>query len=214
MTRDANDLIINLGDTMLSQSDEKCIELFRTLPCMQYYIFGNHESFVHKLYIKGKNDLIDNMVDGPNFEPAEFEDVNIFPLEIEVMYEETEEKNLRIFGYPFKKRLSYKGGGRTVFFGESATFKIVDNKNHNAAHYLYCRHMAPTIWEKMKYDNFVCCCGHSHGNYPKINEDSKEGKIMDCGVDNAMKYNGTPAFTFQEVVKIMKTKNIHKVDHH
>lgn len=215
-TRDPEDLIINLGDSVLSQSEEYALNLFKNIPCTQYYIFGNHESFVHRIYKNAKESFFETLIecDSESSSLDEYDDINLFPLNVEIE-DGLEEGDLNPIGYPFRmSSLPYKGGNTTIFLGESATFKVIDGRHHNAVTYLYCRHMAPTIWDKMKNDNFVCCCGHSHGNYPNINVEHKVGKILDCGVDNAKKYNGTPAFTFQEVCAIMKTKEALKVDHH
>jgi hypothetical protein len=75
--------------------------------------------------------------------------------------------------------------------------------------------MAPVIWDKMKYENQVCLCGHSHGNFKDININTdKLGKILDVGVDNAIKHNGNAFFALEDVDAIMKTKAIKIHDHH
>jgi hypothetical protein len=75
--------------------------------------------------------------------------------------------------------------------------------------------MAPLIWDKMKYDNYVAVCGHSHGNLDIAKPNHyKSGKILDVGVDNALKHNGSAFFSVEEVVEIMSKKNIKIYDHH
>jgi len=66
-----------------------------------------------------------------------------------------------------------------------------------------------------KTNQLFALFGHSHGGLEGAQpEDTDCGKILDCGVDNALKYNGTPFFSFQEVVEIMNRKNIKTYDHH
>ena len=57
-------------------------------------------------------------------------------------------------------------------------------------------------------------CGHSHGNYPNINADVTQGKILDVGVDNALKLEGLPVFTYEQVWNIMQKKEVVVKDHH
>jgi predicted phosphodiesterase len=95
---------------------------------------------------------------------------------------------------------------RLVFFGQELNLKI----NHSK---FYCRHIAPLLWDKMRH-GVMALCGHSHGNCSLINLDNKTGKILDVGVDNAKKYNGTAFFKYEEVLEIMSYKRISELDHH
>jgi hypothetical protein len=56
--------------------------------------------------------------------------------------------------------------------------------------------------------------GHCHGSLNISKIDATEGKILDVGVDNAIKYNGTSLFKLNDVLEIMKNKNKSNVDHH
>ena len=80
--------------------------------------------------------------------------------------------------------------------------------------YFYCRHMAPLIWpdqNRLRY----CLCGHSHGNLIQANPNQNGfGKMLDVGVENAIKYNGTAFFSIDEIVDIMSKKEISHFDHH
>ena len=114
-------------------------------------------------------------------------------------------------GFPGFERPRFKGSKKSnplVYFGEEGYFQIGDT-------HFFCRHMAPLIWDKMKYDSYVAVCGHSHSNLEIAKPDHYEsGKILDVGVDNAIKYNGTAFFSVDEVVDIMSKKKIKIYDHH
>lgn len=78
----------------------------------------------------------------------------------------------------------------------------------------FCRHMAPYIWDNMKH-GVPALVGHSHGNCPPLNPDNDDlGKILDVGVENAMKINGTPFLSLKEVEGILAKKRIKIWDHH
>jgi calcineurin-like phosphoesterase family protein len=81
-------------------------------------------------------------------------------------------------------------------------------------HKFYCRHMAPLIWPEQN-KNRTCLTAHSHGNLKQANPDGNGfGKMLDVGVENAKRYNGTAFFTLEEVVEIMSVKETSKFDHH
>lgn len=83
----------------------------------------------------------------------------------------------------------------------------------NKKHY-YCNHYPQIIWDGVQH-GVVCLCGHSHGNFEKANPEEKNfGKMMDCGVDNALKTVGRPFFWLDEIDEIMKTKTQKVWDHH
>lgn len=78
----------------------------------------------------------------------------------------------------------------------------------------YCRHMAPLIWPEQN-KNRMCLTGHSHSNLKQANPDGNGfGKILDVGVENAKRYNGTAFFKLEEVVDIMAKKEKSNFDHH
>lgn len=80
--------------------------------------------------------------------------------------------------------------------------------------YFYCRHMAPLIWPDQNRLR-TCLTGHSHGNLKQANPDGNGfGKMLDTGIENAIKYNGTAFFNIDEVVEIMNKKEISHFDHH
>jgi calcineurin-like phosphoesterase family protein len=78
----------------------------------------------------------------------------------------------------------------------------------------YCRHMAPLIWPDQNKGRDALI-GHSHGNLQQANPDGNGfGKMLDVGVENAKRYNGTAFFKLEEVVEIMAKKETSKFDHH
>lgn len=81
-------------------------------------------------------------------------------------------------------------------------------------HKFYVRHMASLIWPEMNRSR-THICGHSHANLKQANPDGNGfGKILDVGVENAKKWNGTAFFTLEEVLEIMSMKETSHFDHH
>jgi predicted PP-loop superfamily ATPase len=80
--------------------------------------------------------------------------------------------------------------------------------------HFYVRHMAPLIWEGVNKGR-VAICGHSHGNLKAANPgENGIGKVLDVGVDNSIKYNGTAFFELSEVTSILNDKQFNPIDHH
>jgi calcineurin-like phosphoesterase family protein len=79
---------------------------------------------------------------------------------------------------------------------------------------VFMQHFAPYIWPEIHKGGYALC-GHSHGNCKEINiKPSALGRILDIGMDNAIKYNKSPFFSWQEIQKILDSKEINKKDHH
>jgi len=94
-----------------------------------------------------------------------------------------------------------------VFMGDQFLVSIDGRK-------FFCNHFASKTWDGMQH-GWGYLHGHSHGGLEGSQPDElNDGKILDCGVDNALKYNKTPFFSFQEVCKILDKKPIKLVDHH
>jgi calcineurin-like phosphoesterase family protein len=74
-------------------------------------------------------------------------------------------------------------------------------------------HFAHYAWDNMQHGAWNLC-GHCHGNAPKLNPDYKEAKVLDVGVDNALKQTGTPCFSYAEVKVIVDKKVFVPLDHH
>jgi hypothetical protein len=78
----------------------------------------------------------------------------------------------------------------------------------------FCTHMSPLIYPEQA-KGYSCLCGHSHGNLKQINPGRDDfGKILDCGVENAIKQNGTAFFDIDEVASILASKKKSSIDHH
>lgn len=79
---------------------------------------------------------------------------------------------------------------------------------------IYMQHYAPFIWPEIGHGGGACV-GHSHGSCEPLNPGNKEqGSILDVGIDNAIKLNGTPFFTVDEVKRILISKGKKIKDHH
>lgn len=74
--------------------------------------------------------------------------------------------------------------------------------------YVVFNHFPISIWENMK-DGAYMLCGHSHYSYPDTRIDSQNGLTLDCGWDGH-----TRPLLFEEVISMMKRKNIRQEDHH
>lgn len=78
----------------------------------------------------------------------------------------------------------------------------------------YCTHMSPLIFPDQSKGR-VCVCGHSHSNLKQINPGRDDfGKILDCGVENAIRNNASAFFDLDEVVELLKQKKQSNLDHH
>lgn len=79
---------------------------------------------------------------------------------------------------------------------------------------VYASHYAPYIWPEIGSGS-MCWTGHSHGRAQELNPDCTTfAKILDCGVDNAILYNKSPFFSWDDIKRIMNKKPIRKSDHH
>jgi calcineurin-like phosphoesterase family protein len=199
-----DDLLIFLGDFALNTTKESTMALLNRIKAQIFFIFGNHNSVVKELYknaLEGYLKVIDSQMGGDvlftNYQSHRFD---MFPFTVNKYNKQ---------GEPGMWLPARNSSGRSiVFFGEEETFKI----DHN---YFYCRHMAPYIWDDMKHHNVFALCGHSHGNAENLNINAnKMGKILDVGVDNAMIHNKSAFFDIEEIVEIMKKKDIKIYDHH
>ncbi len=111
-------------------------------------------------------------------------------------------KNVSMFGtdvYPFHWE-------NVTFLGHYAIISVNNQL-------IVLDHFAHAIWDMMQHGAWNIC-GHSHGNCPPLNKDAVDGKIFDCGVDNALKIAKVPCFSFEQIAEIMERKNIVVIDHH
>jgi len=210
-----DDLLIFLGDYSLNTTDEQTHKLLTSTKADIIYIFGNHEGYHSRFYRNSltkfmetfhNTSMIKNGIarDHASLRAANFisySKFQIFPFCVEKTSGE---------GHPGYNRPLVRSNvdSYIYYFGEEGYFQIGNT-------HFFCRHMAPMIWDKMKYDNYVAVCGHSHGNLKIATPNHlDDGKILDVGVDNALKYNGKAFFTVEEVESIMSKKKIKIYDHH
>ena len=79
---------------------------------------------------------------------------------------------------------------------------------------VFMTHYAQYIWPELGNEG-IQVCGHSHSTCPALNVgNDSHGKILDIGVDNAIEYNSTPFFTWEQVRFIIGEKKKKVVDHH
>jgi hypothetical protein len=210
-----NDLLIYLGDYSLNTTDEQTSNLLHKTKARMFYIFGNHEGYHSRFYRESLHAYYKQLVNPHYVKSGLAEDHSTL-----AAANFTSEFQFQIFPFSVDKttKVGFPGAARKlglpdvrndiVYFGEEGYFQIGNN-------FYFCRHMAPLIWDKMKYENYFSICGHSHGNLKTANHDTfNEGKILDVGVDNAIEYNGGAFFKIEEVDAIMKRKKIQIHDHH
>ena len=208
-----NDLLIFLGDFSLNSSFDNSYKFLNSIDSRVFYVLGNHESFHSKYYKQSLNEYYHNIFDislsgGLSSHHTSLHAANsvsdynfqIFPFSVNKSTNK---------GFPgLRKKIKNVQENDIVYWGEEGYFKIGND-------FLFCRHMAPRIWDKIKHSNYVAICGHSHGHlYPANVDCTTQGKILDCGVDNTLKYNGSAFFKLEEIQKIMNSKTIVIEDHH
>jgi calcineurin-like phosphoesterase family protein len=195
-----NDLLINLGDFTLMSSIEKTKEIILNIKARHFYTQGNHESFMSKIYWEGLHKFweefgVERMLSPTLDTSRRF--ISLYPFSL---FENLEKGDIVNPVQKIDRRLQHN----ITFMGESVTFNIGNG-------FYYCRHTAPQVWTP---NYSVAIYGHSHSNLPNSQPNDTQGKILDIGVDNAKKYNGTCFFKIEEVEKIMKNKIDIKLDHH
>lgn len=93
-----------------------------------------------------------------------------------------------------------------TFCGEDLVIRVGKKEIHMS-------HFPKRIWDHMGRNAFHLS-GHSHGNDNGRNVGTGEGKCLDVGIENALKYNGNICFTLDEIYKILDSREIVTVDHH
>ncbi len=198
-----NSLIISIGDPALNSSVQSLFNMWNRTGAQIFHFWGNHYSNDYAAY---KTAMHTYLKHGKHRVKTGL-DYHIYPFSISpYTYLDTYEKGL--------ERISGVAGiapkndtHRVTFFGESAIFNISGKLYH-------CRHMAPLIWDRMKHDQ-PSIVGHSHGSLHIGNPNVTDGgKILDCGIENSIKYNGKAFFTIEEVDAIMSKKHVKTFDHH
>jgi calcineurin-like phosphoesterase family protein len=79
---------------------------------------------------------------------------------------------------------------------------------------VYCQHYAPHIWPELSKGGFGLC-GHSHSSCKELNVNGgAQGRVLDIGVDNAIKYRNSPFFRWEDIKSILNAREVLKKDHH
>lgn len=74
-------------------------------------------------------------------------------------------------------------------------------------HRFILSHFPIAVWAGVEkgYGNL---CGHSHNTYPPAHHASTDEKMLDCGVESALDYNGGMIFNMDDIIEIMSKKQI------
>jgi hypothetical protein len=209
-------IIFSLGDPALNSTPEKLLGLFNQTNAHIYHIWGNHFSCDYAIYRSAMNLYIwlTEYYDYPA-SPCGALDVTL-PLKYE-MYPFTVTRyfddNVLKYNtkYPDKKLIHGQPGmvlspPTLTFLGSDASIQI-DKK------LIYLKHMASLIWDHVSSGAY-CATGHSHGNCKQLNIDTGEGRILDIGVDNSIKYNNSAFFSFEDFIRILEKRKPMIYDHH
>ena len=182
-----NDILLNLGDTTLN-CDEGTFESFiGSLNCQNIYtLWGNHNAPSWAIYQREV---------AKTFYTKGWTNYSIDSISGEkVMGNATEIPATNIEVYPFR----YKN---MVFIGNYAEASI-DGTYFILGHY-------PIYVFNYMSKGAIHLCGHSHYNLELSQADNPTSKILDVGWDGW----GRP-LAIQEIINIMKKKNVMIVDHH
>jgi hypothetical protein len=118
---------------------------------------------------------------------------------------------LCVFIIPYLYKESFPLFSNLYFFAKCSKLHIIKNLWFDTAAF------DVLIW-KLVALFAVTLCGHSHGSLAGINphhsRDDVYGQILDCGVENALDYNGTAFFDIEEVDAILKDRPKAQRDHH
>lgn len=127
------------------------------------------------------------------------------PSGLKLLYREA----LRAHGLADHEMLYPLTMGNVTLMGESI-HAFIDGTS------VYMQHYPCFVWPELgKTPPGLHVHGHCHGRLPQSNVSTTDaGKVLDIGVDNAIAYNGTPFFSWEEVKTIMATKPVVKRDHH
>jgi calcineurin-like phosphoesterase family protein len=126
-----------------------------------------------------------------------------------------DEKSFREFLFVNQVRWVYLNGNHNAIVNQWRANPPADNLVGFAGDYLeitadkqmiVCFHYPMKSWNSQSRGAWHFH-GHVHGAYPESSPFTvNDGKILDVGVENAIKYNGTPFFSFADVCKIMNAK--------
>lgn len=204
-------IIFHLGDAALNSTPEKMLNLFNKTSAPIWFIFGNHFSPDYALYKSSMNKWLsenvnrdDNIVGFDVVEPLKYE---IYPFNINrFVY-----KNIgqyRTTGSPPEYFVDGNTGASIenytlTYLGIQANIQIDKT-------FIQLSHMCPKIWTRGAISLF----GHSHGELSGVQPEDADMKLLDCGIENSIKYNNSAFFTFEEIQDIMSKKSNKTFDTH
>lgn len=151
-----------------------------------FMLFGNHNSFISALYKETLSQYLDMYIRPED--KQYLQSIEIYPL------------------------THYHYSGKKITFLDKF---IEGNIKINNGNYRYsASHYPIASWPELSR-GAISLNGHEHSN---LNDWSPfelhKGKKLDCGVDNAIKYNNSPLFSMEEIIKIMSKKQYLGVGHH
>jgi hypothetical protein len=205
-------IIFSLGDPALNSTPQKLLGLFNQTTAPIFHIWGNHFSCDYAIYRMAMNQYLwqQKFHDSTLYDPLDVTSplkYEIYPFTItRYFYDNVFDTNAR---YPNNIMINSQPGmvldpPTLTFLGSDASIQIDKT-------IFYLTHMAPAIFDRKAVGALI---GHSHGSLEGAQPDeTSRGKLLDCGVDNSIKYNNSAFFTFEEVVKIMNKKPKVSLDH-
>lgn len=203
-----NSLIISLGDPALNNTPEKLLYLFNKTSAPILHIWGNHFSCDYYLYKLGvKKYIFDKVTNYPDekLDMSVSLDYEIYPFNIERKFIDNK------CDIPLKKDIKLINGfpgfhikpDHITFLGSQCDI-LIDNT------LIHLSHMAPRLWTR----HSIAIFGHSHGELKDSQPKDTNQKILDCGIENSIKYNGSAFFSFNEILNIMSKKTSNTEDNH
>jgi len=204
-------IIFHLGDVALNTTPLKTLQLFNKTLAPIWFIFGNHFSPDYSLYKSAMNQWLfrnvvgDDSITGFNVESSlQYE---IYPFHIN-RFVDLNIGQFRTIGTPPKYFVDGNPGASInnytlTYLGIQANIQIDKTL-------IQLSHMCPKIWTRGAISLF----GHSHGELEGVQPEDTEMKLLDCGVENSIKYNNSAFFTFEEIQDIMSKKSNKTFDTH
>lgn len=192
----AQDDFLFLGDFLVGAGQnawEKGNEIISRLNGNIFMLFGNHNSFISQLYRQTLTEFLGMYVRSEDKEYLK--SIEIYPL--------------THYHYSGKK-ITFLG----KFVEGNIKIEPPDDKSQKQNYRYTASHYPISSWPELSRGS-ISLSGHEHSN---LNDWSPfelhKGKKLDCGVDNAIKYNSSPVFSMEEVIKIMSKKQYLGVGHH
>lgn len=205
----ANSIIFSLGDPALNSTMDSMLGMFNQTRAQIFHIWGNHFSCDYALYKIAMNTFLfeNGFIEESDLIKPTSLPFEIYPLTssryISSLSLQNDSRDVPVISYQTGPHPLEDGSPSITFLGSQAIIQV--NKQ-----LIHLCHMAPKIWTR----GAIALFGHSHGDLHGAQpEDRDGGKVLDCGIENSLKYNGTAFFTYEEVLKIMDKKPKISLDH-